>query len=116
MSSFSVAGTGISFDATDISFTSKSGSAGLEEITCTILVASSTDWGALFSLRSWNVSVRPIPGGDVVYVDIGGGAGAGDLNIDNLDSQNAVLTSISRDFVEPGSLRSKAQCTWLVVT
>lgn len=114
MSSYSVSGTGVEFDAIDMQFNSKSGQGGLEEITCTVLVPDAGSWGALFSLRSWSITVKPIPGGENVYVDIAGGAGEGDLNIDNLDSHKAVLTSITRDFVEPGTLRSKAVCTWIV--
>jgi hypothetical protein len=112
LSSFQVASTGVNFDVVDASFSDKGGA--LEEITATLIVANATDWGALFSLRSWNVSQRSIAGGDTTYVDIGGGAGAGSLSIDNLDSHNAVMTAISRDYVEPGSLRSRATATWLI--
>jgi hypothetical protein len=113
VSSFSVSGTGVTFDALEDGFMDRGGA--LEEITVSILVASSTEWGALFSLRSWDVTAQNIPGGEKVYVDIGGGAGVGSLNIDNLDSHQAILIELSRDFVEPGSLRSRAKATWWIV-
>ena len=113
MSSFSVSGTGVSFDATTESFNDKGGP--LEEITVGMLIPDATSWGALFSLRSWNVIQRPIPGSDTVYVDVGGGAGPGSLNIDNLDSHSAILISLSRAEIEPGTLRSRATATFLIV-
>lgn len=112
ITSFSVGGTNVSFTALD-GFSDKAGP--LEEITCNILVNSASEWGALFSLRSWAVTQRPIPGGNVIYVDIGGGAGPGSLSIDNLDSHTAVLTALSRTEIEPGTLRSKGSATWVVV-
>jgi hypothetical protein len=86
VSDFSVGGTQVSFDAIDASFSDKGNA--LEEVTCSILVNSSSDWGALFSLRSWNVNVRPIPGSNTIYVDIGG--------------------------IEPSTLRRRARATWLM--
>src|SRR5690348_11835842 len=86
----------------------------LEELTFDIEVDDATQWGALFSLRSWSVTQRPIPGGNTVYVDIGGGAGQGYLIVDNLDSHFAVLTGLKRHFLEPGSLRSIATATFLI--
>lgn len=50
----------------------------------------------------------------MVYVDIGGGAGEGNLSIDNLDSHTAVMIDIHRDELEPGSLRSKGSATFLI--
>lgn len=118
MSSFSAGGTGVSFTVLETAFNDKGGP--LEEFTCQILVNSATEWGALFSLRSWNVSLRPIPGGNTVYVDIGGGAGEGTLSIDDLNgggaalSHKAVMTGLSRDYVEPGSIRTRATATWVI--
>lgn len=112
MSSFSVSGTSVSFGATIESFSDKAGA--LEEITVGLLIANATDWGALFSLRSWSVTQRPIPGGVNVYVDVGGGSGVGSLHIDNLDPHNAILIALSRAEIEPGSLRSRASATFLI--
>jgi hypothetical protein len=112
MTQFAVGGTAVNFEAVE-TFSDKGGA--LEEITVGILIDNATDWGALFSLRSWNVTQRPIPGGNVVYVDIGGGAGPGSLSIDNIDSHTAILTALSRTDIEPGSLRSKGSATWLIV-
>lgn len=112
MSQFAVAGTIATFTALLTGFSDKGGA--LETITFGIEVDSATEWGALFSLRSWSVSQRPIPGGNTVYVDIGGGAGAGTLTLDNLDSHTAVLTDVSRDLLEPGSLRSRGSATFLI--
>src|SRR5438270_163126 len=80
MTSFTVNGTTVSFTALETAFNDKGGP--LEEITIEILVANATDWGALFSLRSWNVTQRPVPGGNNVIVDIGGG-----LVLDALSAQ-----------------------------
>ncbi len=112
MSSFGIGGTIVTFDLIDTSFKDTGGP--LEEFVCTILVANATDWGALFSLRSWQVTQRVIPGGNIVYVDIGGGAGVGSLVLDNLSTHSAVMTALSRTYVEPGTLRSLAQATWLI--
>jgi hypothetical protein len=111
MTSFAIGGTNVSFTALD-GFADKAGP--LEEITVNILVNSATEWGALFSLRSWSVSQRPIPGGNVVYVDISGGAGVGTLQIDTLDTHQAVLTGLTRSDLEPGTLRAKGSATWLI--
>lgn len=113
MSSFSVSGTSVTFIATVDSFSDKGGP--LEEVTVGLLIPDATTWGALFSLRSWNVVQRPIPGGNVVEVDILGGAGVGALVIDNLDPHNAILIALSRSEIEPGSLRSRATGTFLIV-
>lgn len=113
MASFSVGGTTGQFTALATSFSDRGGA--LEQITIGILVESSTAWGALFSLRSWNVTQRPIPGGNTVYVDVGGGAGQGALNIENLDSHTAILMDVSRDLLEPGAQRMRGVATFLIV-
>lgn len=110
-SSFTIGATTVSFDAVE-SITDEAGP--LEEITIGLLVASSTEWGALFSLRSWDVTTRPIPGGSTVYVDIGGGAGPGSLVIDGISSHTAVLTKLTGQEIEPGTLRYFARATWLI--
>jgi hypothetical protein len=112
VSSFSVGGTGVTFDATADGFSDKGGP--LEEITVGLLIENASAWGALFSLRSWNVSQRPVPGGNNVIVDIGGGAGVGSLSIDNLDSHQAILITLTRAEIEPGTLRSRGSATFLV--
>lgn len=114
MTSFSVGGTSASFTALSTSYSDRGGA--LEQITVGILVDNASIWGAFFSLRSWGVTQRPIPGGSNVYVDIQGGAGAGTLNLDNFDSHTAILTDISRDLVEPGAARSRGTATFLVVS
>lgn len=114
MSSFNVAGTSVSFLATTEGFSDKGGP--LEEITVGLLVPDATSWGALFSLRSWAVTQRPVPGGTNVIVDIGGGAGVGTLHIDNLDPHQAVMIALSRAEIEPGSLRSRATATFLITS
>lgn len=112
MASYQIGGTTAQFTALDIGFSDRGGA--LEQLTVGILVETATDWGALFSLRSWAVTQRPIPGGNTVYVDIGGGAGTGSLQIENLDNHTAVLMEVSRDTIEPGSLRSKGTATFLI--
>lgn len=112
MSSFSVSGTTAQFTALGSSFSDHGGA--LEQITIGILVDGAAQWGALFSLRSWSVTQRPIPGGNTVYVDIGGGAGAGSLTIDFLDSHTAILTDVSRDLIDGGAVQSRGTATFLV--
>lgn len=112
MTQFTVGGTTATFTALDVGFSDKGGA--LEQITMGILCDSATDWGALFSLRSWGVVQRPVPGGNVVRVSVLGGAGPGALAIDNLDPHTAVLLDVSRDIIEPGSLRSKGSATFLI--
>jgi len=111
LSTFTVATTTAQFTALE-PFTDKGGP--LEEWTFDIEVDDATTWGALFSLRSWSVTQRPIPGGTVVYVDIGGGAGQGYLLVDSLDPHFAVLIALSSSFLEGGSLRRKATATFLI--
>lgn len=111
MASFQVGGLTASFTALSLGFNDKGGA--LEQITVGILVDSATVWGALFSLRSWSVTQRPIPGGNTVYVDIGGGAGPGSLTIEHLDSHTAVLLDLSRDMIDPGG-RSKGSAVFLI--
>jgi hypothetical protein len=111
MSSYSVSGTTVNFTALD-GLSDKG--LMLEEITVNILIDNASDWGALFSLRSWAVTQRPIPGGNTVYVDVAGGAGPGTLHIDTLDSHTAILTALSRSEVD-GGLRSRGSATWLIV-
>lgn len=116
MSSFTVSGTSVTFTTLETGFSDVGGA--LEEITVGVEFESATDWGAFFSLRSWNVTSETIPGGDTVYVDIGGGAGEGYLQIDNLDSHNAILIGekLTRSTIEPGSLRSIARATFLITS
>lgn len=111
MATFSVAGTTASFTALATSFADRGGS--LESITVGILVDSASQWGALFSLRSWNVTLRPVPGGNIVRVTVPGGAGVGALVVDGLDSHSAILTDVSRDFLEAGG-RSRGSATFLI--
>lgn len=59
------------------------------------------------------VSQRPIPGGNNVFVDIGGGAGPGSLVIDGLDSHTAILTAVSRNQID-GGIRSVGSATFLI--
>jgi hypothetical protein len=115
VSTFTIGATTATFDAVE-SISDKASSEGLEEITVGLLFASPFDWGAFFSLRSWKVTQRAIPGGNNVYVDIGGGAGVGSLAIDNLDPHDAILIgeSINRTEIEPGTLRTKAAATFLI--
>lgn len=112
MSTYTISGTTATFTALDVGFSDKGGA--LEQITLGILCDSATDWGALFSLRSWGVTQRPIPGGNTVYVDVTGGAGPGALAIDNLDAHTAILLDVSRSQIEPGSLRSLGSATFLI--
>jgi len=111
MSSFTVSGTTATFTALD-PFSDKGGP--LEEWTFDVDVDDPATWGALFSLRSWNVTQRPVPGGNVVYVDIGGGAGQGFLIVDGLDQHLAVLTALTRKTLGAGALRSIATATFLI--
>jgi len=111
MSTFTIGATTAAFTALE-PFSDKG--LALEEWTLDIEVDDPTTWGALFSLRSWLVTQRPIPGGQNVYVDIGGGAGQGWLIVDNLDPHFAVLTALTRNLVEAGAQRSKATATFLI--
>src|SRR5579859_302872 len=113
MSTFTIGATTAAFTALE-PFSDKG--LALEEWTFDVEIDDATTWGAFFSLRSWNVTQRPIPGGNTVYVDIGGGAGQGFLQVDNLDPHFAVLTGLTRSILEPGSLRSKATATFLIVS
>ncbi len=110
MSSFG----GVEFIATSEGFNDKGGA--LEEITVGLLIENASAWGALFAMRSWAVTQRPIPGGNNVIVDIAGGAGVFGLSIDNLDGHQAILITLTRDELEPGSLRSKGTATFLVTS
>ncbi len=111
MASFTVGGTTATFTALAKGFADKGGA--LEQLTVGILVDNPSAWGALFSLRSWSVTQRPIPGGNTVYVDVGGGAGPGALAIENLDSHTAVLLDVSRDYLDAGG-RSTGIATFLI--
>jgi hypothetical protein len=111
LASFSVGGTTATFTALATGFDDKIGA--LEQLTVGILCDNSTAWGALFSLRSWGVTQRPIPGGNTVYVDITGGAGAGPLSIENLDSHTAILIDVHRNQLDGGG-RSLGTATFLI--
>lgn len=112
MATFSVSGTTATFSALGTAFSDKAGP--LEQISVGVLVESSAQWGALFSLRSWGVTQRIVPGGNNVRVTIPGGAGVGSLNIENLDSHSAILTDLSRDLLESGGQRSRGVATFLI--
>jgi hypothetical protein len=71
------------------------------------VLALATDYTTLFGLRSWMVSKRQIPASATIYADIGGGAGAGTLTLDNVVGSpfTAVLTRIQRPSAYPGGSR-----------
>lgn len=102
MSQFTVGTSTVTFTALE-PFAGKGGP--LEEWTFDVLIDDATSWGAFFSLRSWNVTQRPVPGGNNVVVDIGGGAGQGYLIVDNRDSHFAIMTSLDEKMQDGGSRR-----------
>lgn len=71
------------------------------------ILALTADYTMLYSLRSWLLSKRVIPSGTTIYADIGGGAGRGQLTLDNVLGSpfNAVLTRIQRPSAYPSGAR-----------
>lgn len=108
MSSFQVASTPVSFiDNADV-FTETYQSI-LRTWDIEIYLTASTDYSTLVSLLSYPVTIRPCPGsaGLTMTADVGGGAGAGTLTLDNVVGSpfNAVLTRIERPSAYPGGGR-----------
>lgn len=108
MSSFSVGATSVSFTANQDGFNERRDSL-LRVWEFEALLASATDFSTLDSLFSSPVSVRICPGsaGATSFADIGGGAGAGTLTLDNVVGSpfTAALTSIGRASAYPGGGR-----------
>lgn len=77
------------------------------------LLALSTDYTTLITLRSWLVTKRPIPAGVTTYIDVGGGPGRGILALDNVLGSpfTAILTRLQRPSAYPGGSR-KVQMTF----
>ena len=116
-STFSVDAVSATFDVTETSFNDKG--TPTEELACKIIVYDDTQWGALFSLRSWNLNVRPIPKrvgvASKVLLQVGGGAGEGTLSIDATDTwanRTAILTDLSSDPSEADGGRRLAAATF----
>lgn len=106
MSSFQIGGTTVTF-IVDMDQFAERVDGPLRTWDLRLFLSAAADYASLLSLRSWQVSVRPIPGASVAYVDIGGGAGAGTLTIDNVaDSPfTAALTKMDRQSAFPGGGR-----------
>lgn len=108
MSSFTIGGTAVTFLDTPEGFAERWQNL-LRTWDIEIFLASASDYTDLTSLYSEPVSVRLCPGssGATPYVDIGGGAGAGALVLDNVVGSpfNAALTRIGRPSAYPGGGR-----------
>lgn len=110
MSSFTVGATAATFTDTEMTerFPTLLRTWDLE-----LYLASASDYTTLASLLSYPVRVGTCPGsaGATMYVDIGGGAGAGALVLDNVVGSpfNAALVQLDRPSAYPGGGR-RARC------
>lgn len=108
MSTFVIGVTTGTFTADQEGFVERT-DGGLRVWEFTALLTLAADYATLFSLRSWLVSKRPIPGGTAAatVVDVGGGAGKGTLTLDNVVGSpfTAVLSRIERPSAYPGGGR-----------
>lgn len=108
MSTFQVGVGLVTFTADQEGFSERT-DGGLRVWDFTTLLVLSTDYTAMYALRSWLVSKRPIPAGTALatVVDVGGGAGKGTLTLDNVLGSpfTAVLTRIQRPSAYPGGSR-----------
>lgn len=102
MPSFTVDGLTATFRAAQEQSDDKGGV--LEELTLKMIVADSTTWGALFSLRTprEQMSIRVAKaqtGESTVVIDLGGGAGVGQLVFEDgeLDDHDAIMTDLSSE-------------------
>lgn len=109
MSTFQIAASIVTFTADQEGFVERmDGPMRVWEFTTFLALVA--DYTLLYSLRSWLVSKRPIPGGTsslADYVDVGGGAGKGTLTLTNVLGSpfTAVLTRIQRPSAYPGGGR-----------
>jgi hypothetical protein len=114
MSSFVVGVTTATFTANQDGFNERAEpQTGLRVWTFDAVLPLVTDYTTLFSLLSWQVTIKAMPGGNSRFADIGGGAGRGALTLDNVVGSpfNAALTAVSRPSAYPGGGR-KAQVTF----
>jgi hypothetical protein len=110
VSSFVVGITTATFTADQDGFNERTEpQSGLRVWTFKALLALTTDYTTLFSLQSWLVTKRAMPGGASTtrYADVGGGAGRGTLTLDNVVGSPffAVLTQINRPSAYPSGAR-----------
>lgn len=112
MSTFVISATTATFIADEDGFAERM-DGGLRVWQFTAVLPTATDYTALFGLRSWLVSKRPIPGGSATFADVGGGAGKGALTLDNVVGSpfTAALTRVDRPSAYPGGAR-KCQVTF----
>jgi hypothetical protein len=115
LSSFAIAPTTVTFIA-DLDTFNERTDGGLRVWEFKAYLTLPTDYTSLFSLRSWLVSKKPMPGGTTsaaTFVDIAGGAGKGTLTLDNVVGSpfTAALTRIQRPSAYPGGSRY-ANCTF----
>lgn len=108
MSSFQVGATSVSFVDSENNFVERRDSL-LRSWDIELFLASASDFTTLDGLWSGPVSLRICPGsaGATAYADIGGGAGAGTLTLDNVVGSpfTAALTRIERPSAYPGGGR-----------
>lgn len=108
MSSFAVGATSVSFLDNQDNFIERRNSL-LRTWQFEAYLAMAADFTTLSSLLSYPVSIRTCPGsaGATPYVDIGGGAGAGTLTLDNVVGSpfDAALVDIERPSAYPGGGR-----------
>lgn len=108
MSSFAVGATSVSFLVNQDNFVERRNTL-LRTWELDLYLSVAADFTTLNSLFSYPVSVRTCPGsaGATSYADIGGGAGAGTLTLDNVVGSpfTAALTDIGRPSGYPGGGR-----------
>ncbi len=89
MSSFAIAGVGTAtFTVQDRPYGERY--TPLRTIEASLYLASAAQVTTLRTLRSWQVSQRPIPSG-TPYLQVGGGPGTGTLVIDGVGTLTAAL-------------------------
>ncbi|GAC1397733.1 MAG: hypothetical protein NVSMB60_08090 [Mycobacterium sp.] len=108
MSTFAIGLSTVTFVADQPSFNERN-DGGLRVWEFNAYLSLPADYTTLFSLRSWLVSKRAIPGGSALatVIDVGGGAGKGTLTLDFVLGSpfTAILTRITRPSSYPGGGR-----------
>lgn len=105
MSSFAIGLTTVNFEANQDGFQEQYPTL-LRTWSFEAILTVTTDYVTLAGLLSYPISIRSCPGsaGATMFADIGGGAGAGTLTLDNVVGSpfNAALSSIQRPSAFPG--------------
>lgn len=108
MSSFQVSATTATFTVNQDAFSERHDTL-LRTWDLDLYLPAASDYTTLASLLSYPVRVGTCPGtaGATMYVDVGGGAGAGTLTLDNVVGSpfTAVLTRMERPSAYPGGGR-----------